>query len=114
MRLGEVHMRQTELMNMQDVVSFESYDKWLSDNARMDTSTPMQEYIIEICAENGYVPLGDDMSELMGELMFCIEQYSKLLYAYYRDAGVISMDEANAVSIMATMHEEMREDSQPF
>ena len=107
-------MRQTELLNMQNVISFENYDKWLSDNARMDTSTPMQEYIIEICAENGYAPLGDDMSELMGELMFCIEQYSKLLYAYYRDAVVTSMDEANAVSIMATMQEDMREDGAPF
>jgi hypothetical protein len=103
-------MRQTELLNMVDVVSFESYDKWLSDNAQMDTVTPREEYIIEICAENGYVPLVDDMSELMGELMFCIEQYSTLLYTYYTHAGVYTMDEANAVSIMATMQEDMNSD----
>jgi hypothetical protein len=50
------------------------------------------------------------MSELEGELMFCIEQYSKLLYAYYRDAGVSTMEEADAVSIMATMQEDMNND----
>ena len=103
-------MKQTELIIMQDVISFESYDRWLSDNARLDTATPALEYVRDICDENGYYPLGDDLSELIGELMFCIEQYSKLLYAYYRDAGVTSMDEANAVSIMATMANDSNND----
>ena len=96
-------MTQIELLVMQEIISFESYDKWLSDNARLDTATPALNYVRDICDEYGYDPLGDDLSELIGELMFCLEQYSKLLYAYYRDAGVTSMDEANAVSIMATM-----------
>jgi len=103
-------MKQTELIIMQDIISFESYDKWLSDNARLDTATPALEYVRDICDENGFYPLGDDLSELMGELMFCLEQYSKLLYAYYRDAGVTSMDEANAVSIMATLQNDMNND----
>ena len=103
-------MKQTELIIMQDVISFESYDKWLSDNARLDTATPALNYVRDICDEYGYDPLGDDLSELIGELMFCLEQYSALLYAYYRDAGVTSMDEANAVSIMATLQNDMNND----
>jgi len=112
MRLGEVHMRQTELMNMQDMISFESYDRWISDNrdAESDTHRPACRYIRDICEESGYEPTGSDMGELEGELMFCIEQYSKLLYAYYRDAGVSTMAEADAVSIMATMNEDMNND----
>jgi hypothetical protein len=54
------------------------------------------------------------MSELISEVLFCIEQYSPLLYAYYRDACVSSMDEANAVSIMATMHNDMTDDGVSF
>ena len=103
-------MKQVELLVMQDVISFESYDKWLSDNARLDTATPALEYVRDICDENGYYPLGDDLSELMGELMFCLEQYSALLYEYYRDAGDTSMDESNAVSIMATLQNDMNND----
>ena len=103
-------MTQIELLVMQEIISFESYDKWLSDNARLDTATPALNYVRDICEENGYDPLGDDLSELIGELMFCLEQYSTLLYAYYRDAGVTSMDEANAVSIMATMANDSNND----
>ncbi len=103
-------MTQIELLVMQDIISFESYDKWLSDNARLVTATPALEYVRDICDENGYYPLGGDLSELEGELMFCLEQYSALLYAYYRDAGVTSMDEANAVSIMATMANDLNND----
>ena len=109
-------MRQTELMNMQDVISFESYDRWITMN-RDDASSghrPACRYIRDICEENGYEPTGDDMGELEGELMFCIEQYSTLLYTYYTQAGVSTMEEAEAVSIMATMHEDMREDGAPF
>ena len=103
-------MKQTELIIMQDIISFENYDRWLSDNAHRDTATPLLDYVRDICEENGYDPLGDDLSELIGELMFCIEMYSKLLYAYYRDAGVTSLDEANAVSIMATMANDLNND----
>ena len=105
-------MRQTELLNMQDVISFEGYDRWITLNRETESygQRPVCRYIRDICEENGYEPTGDDMSELEGELMFCIEQYSKLLYAYYRDARVSTMAEADAVSIMATMNEDMNND----
>jgi len=103
-------MKQTELVIMQDVISFESYDRWLSDNAHMDTAMPLMDYVRAMCEEQGYEPLSDDMSELISEVLFCIEQYSPLLYAYYRDACVSSMDEANAVSIMATLANDMNND----
>jgi len=105
-------MRQTELLDMQEAISFEGYDRWIAMNRDEESSghRPAVRYIRDICEENGYEPTGDDMSELEGELMFCIEQYSKLLYAYYRDAGVSTMAEADAVSIMATMQEDMNND----
>jgi len=104
-------MRQTELLNIQEAISFEGYDRWITLNRdEEDSHRPAYRYIRDICEENGYEPTGSDMSELEGELMFCIEQYSKLLYAYYRDAGVSTMAEADAVSIMATMNEDMNND----
>jgi len=105
-------MRQTELLNIQEAISFEGYDRWITMNRDEECSghRPAYRYIRDICEENGYEPTGSDMSELEGELMFCIEQYSKLLYAYYRDAGVSTMEEADAVSIMATMNEDMNND----
>jgi uncharacterized protein YggL (DUF469 family) len=104
-------MRQTELLNIQEAISFEGYDRWITLNRdEEDSHRPAYRYIRDICEENGYEPTGSDMSELEGELMFCIEQYSKLLYAYYRDAGVSTMEEADAVSIMATMQEDMNND----
>jgi len=105
-------MRQTELLNMQEAISFESYDRWVSLNSEEESNTqrPAVRYIRDKCEENYCEPTGDDMIELEGELMFCIEQYSKLLYAYYRDAGVSTMAEADAVSIMATMNEDMNND----
>ncbi len=107
-------MKQTELLNVQDVISFESYDRWLTENSDSDLGAPVYCYIREMCEDNGYEPTGDDMRELEGELLFCIEQYSKLLYAYYREAEVHTMQEANAVSIMATLHNDMTDDSVPF
>ena len=106
-------MRQTELLNMQEAISFEGYDRWITMNRDEKCSgvqRPVYRYIRDTCEENGYEPTGYDMGELEGELMFCIEQYSKLLYAYYRDAGVSTMEEADAVSIMATMQEDMNND----
>jgi uncharacterized protein YggL (DUF469 family) len=104
-------MRQTELLNIQEAISFEGYDRWITLNRdEEDSHRPAYRYIRDICEENGYEPTGSDMSELEGELMFCIEQYSKLLYAYYRDAVVSTMEEADAVSIMATMQEDMNND----
>jgi hypothetical protein len=109
-------MRQTELLNMVDTISYESYDRWITDNrdSESDTHRPAYRYIRDICEENGYEPTGSDMGELEGELMFCIEQYSTLLYTYYTHAGVSTVAEADAVSIMATMHEDMRGDGAPF
>ena len=109
-------MRQTELLNMQDVISFESYDKWITLNRDEESEAhrPSCRYIRDICEENGYEPTGSDMGELEGELMFCIEQYSTLLYAYYRDVGVSTMAEADAISIMATLHNDMTDDGVPF
>ena len=103
-------MRQTELLNMQEVISYGGYDQWLSYHTGADTKTPMKDYIRELCEEHGYDPMGDDMRELEGELMFCMEQYSKLLYAYYTEVGVTSIAEADAVSVMATLHNDMNND----
>jgi len=103
-------MKQTELIIMQDVISFESYDRWLTDNSEAVSGAPVYCYVREMCEDNGYEPTGDDMRELEGELMFCIEMYSKLLYAYYRDAGVHTVQEANAVSIMATLQNDLNND----
>lgn len=106
-------MRQTELLNMQEAISFEGYDRWITlnrDEKCAGVQRPSYRYIRDICEENGYEPTGYDMEELEGELMFCIEQYSKLLYAYYTNAGVSTMEEADAVSIMATMQEDMNND----
>jgi len=107
-------MRQTELLNMVDFISFEGYDRWVTDNSKHTVYDPMHTYIYEVCEENGYAPTSADVIELAGELMFLIEQYSTLLYTYYTHAGVSNAAEANAVSIMATLHEDMREDAQPF
>ena len=109
-------MKQTALLNMQEVISFESYDRFISDkrDSESDTQRPSCRYIRDICEENGYEPTGSDMGELEGELMFCIEQYSKLLYAYYTEVGVSTMAEANAVSIMATLHNDMTDDGVSF
>jgi len=105
-------MKQVELLVMQDVISFESYDRWVSLNSEeeSDAHRPPYRYIRDKCEENYYEPTGDDMRELEGELMFCIEQYSTLLYAYYRDAEVHTMQEANVVSIMATLQNDMNND----
>lgn len=105
-------MRQTELLNMQEMVSFEGYDRWITLNRNEESSShrPAVRYIRDICEENGYEPTGDDMSELEGELMFCIEQYSAVLYMYYTHVGVSTMAEADSVSIMATMVEDMNND----
>ena len=104
-------MKQTELIIMQDVISFESYDRWITLHRDEESEyRPTWLYIRDICEEHGYEPTGDDTRELEGELMFCIEMYSKLLYAYYRDAGVSTMEEAEAVSIMATIANEMNND----
>ena len=110
-------MRQTELLNMQDVISFEEYDRWITLNRDTDESSrhrPEVRYIRDICEENGYDPTGDDMEELEGELMFCIEQYSKLLYAYYDEIGVFTAAEADAIHIMAGLNNDMQHDSVPF
>ena len=109
-------MKQTELANMQDVISFEGYDRWVSDAKALenDTTMPMFHYIEEVCYDNGYEPTQGDMTELLGELTFCIEQYSTLLYTYYTHAGVTSAVEAEAVHIMATMYEDMKDDGIPF
>ena len=107
-------MKQTALLNMQEVISFESYDRWLTENSEAVSGAPVYCYVREMCEDNGYEPTGDDMGELEGELMFCIEQYSTLLYAYYREAGVHTVQEANAVSIMATLHNDMTDDGVSF
>jgi hypothetical protein len=114
MRLGEVHMRQTELLNMQDFISYESYDRWVTDNSKHTVYDPIHTYIYEVCEDNGYEPTGSDMDELRGELMFLIEQYSALLYRFYTHVGCTSAAEADIVHIMAGMQEEIREDEQPF
>jgi len=107
-------MRQTELLNMVDFISFEGYDRWVTDNSKHTVYDPMHTYIYEVCEENGYVPTSADAKELAGELMFLIEQYSELLYRFYQHVGCTSAAEADVVHIMATMQEEMREDAQPF
>ncbi len=105
-------MRQVELLVMQDVISFESYDRWLGDavSRGAETCTPMDHYIIDVCDDNGYYPTGGDMVELRGELLFQLEQYSALLYAYYQEVGVYSVEAADAVSIMATLALDMDND----
>ena len=105
-------MKQTELMNMQDIISFEGYDRWVSEQVfhENDTTAPMLNYIERLCEDNGYEPTRGDMTEMLGELTFCIEQYSTLLYTYYTHAGVTSVAEADAVHIMATMNEDMNND----
>ena len=108
-------MRQTELLDMQEAISFEGYDRWITMNRdeESDTQRPAVRYIRDICEENGYEPTGSDMGELKGELMFLIEQYSELLYRFYTHVGCTSATEADVVHIMAGMQEEMREDA-PF
>ena len=106
-------MRQTELLNMVDAISYEGYDRWVTDNAKHTVYDPMHTYIYEACQENGYEPTGSDMGELRSELMFLIEQYSELLYRFYTHVGCTSATEADVVHIMAGMQEEMREDA-PF
>ena len=109
-------MRQTELLNMQDVISFEEYDRWITLNRDEESygHGPVCRYLWDICEENGYEPTGDDMEELEGELMFCIEQYSTLLYVYYMQVGVLTTAEADATHIMAGLHNDMQHDSVPF
>jgi hypothetical protein len=106
-------MRQTELLNMVDAISYEGYDRWVTDNSKHTVYDPMHTYIYEACQENGYEPTGSDMGELRSELMFLIEQYSELLYRFYTHVGCTSATEADVVHIMAGMQEEMREDA-PF
>ena len=102
-------MRQTELMIMQDAISFASYDRWVGQNKDIEhnTSCPLYEYVKEMCHDNGYEPCGGDMNELEGELLFLIEQYSKLLYNFYTHVGPRSIAEADVAHIMATMHEDL-------
>lgn len=107
-------MRQTELLNMVDFISFEGYDRWVTDNSKHTVYDPMNTYIYEACEENCYAATSADVRELTSELMFLIEQYSELLYRFYQHVGCTSATEADVVHIMAGMQEEMREDSQPF
>ena len=107
-------MRQTELLNMQDFISYESYDRWVTDNSKHTVYDPMNTYIYEACEENCYAPTSADVRELPSELMFLVEQYSTLLYRFYAHVGCTSAAEADVVHIMAGMQEEMREDGAPF
>ena len=103
-------MRQTELLNMQDVLSFAAYDAWVGNNSADDGSDPIKAYILETCDDNGYVPISSDMIELEGEVLFLIEQYSTLLYNFYTHVGFENVGQANVAHIMATMHEDNNND----
>jgi hypothetical protein len=55
-------MRQTELLNIQEAISFEGYDRWVTMNRDEDDShRPAYRYIRDICEESGYEPTGSDI-----------------------------------------------------